>query len=315
MYAHWKMSICIAAIGTMIAFVSGAEDQKATPKEQSEREMIESHIRNLRKMVAGPADQARPQVLLFGTFHFSNPGLDAHKPKYTFDVFSEKGQKELNEVLDRLAEFKPTKIVIEKTSSDQKGIDEWFEGYKKGNFNKNPNESLTVAFALAKRLNHTKVYGFDAQQRWLPDLPESNEEWKTKAKAMGMEDRLTSKTYEKFSAMYKAQDEIKEGMTLRQRLLMMNHPDSIRLSHGAYFFWANFEIADGKEFPGPDGFISAWHNRNLRMFSTIQRIASDPNDRILVVVGAGHIPILQHCVQTCPTMKWVDMWDVLGSKK
>lgn len=92
----------------------------------AERAMIESHVRTLRQIVAGADDRPRPQVLLFGTFHFSNPGLDAHKSKYTYDLFSLKGQKELQEVLDRLAEFKPTKILIERAGDDQKGTDAWF---------------------------------------------------------------------------------------------------------------------------------------------------------------------------------------------
>lgn len=73
-------------------------------------------------------------------------------------------------------------------------------------------------------------------------------------------------------------------------------------------------MADGESFPGPDGFASAWHNRNLRMFSNIQRLASAPDDRLLVVVGAGHVPILQHCVRSCPTLTEISAYEFLAPR-
>lgn len=50
------------------------------------------------------------EILLLGTFHFSNPGLDSYRPEHDVDIFSERRQAELREVLDRLARFRPTKI-------------------------------------------------------------------------------------------------------------------------------------------------------------------------------------------------------------
>lgn len=56
-----------------------------------------------------------PKVLLVGSWHFSYPGLDAHKAedKDKINIYSDKRQKELKELLDYLSTFKPTKIVVE----------------------------------------------------------------------------------------------------------------------------------------------------------------------------------------------------------
>jgi hypothetical protein len=276
--------------------------------------MIDQHVASLREAVAGQVAAPRPQVMLLGTFHFANPGADAHKSKYTFDVFSPDGQKQLSEVIGRLNQFRPTKILVERGSEHQAQIDEWYNSYLAGKQANIANEIVTIGFALAKRLGHTVVYGFDADGVWLPTAPDTREKLIETAKRLGKEDALDDPTYKRYAVMYKQGDEIEETLTLRQRLRLLNHPDYVRLSHGSYFFWSAFRVSDGKEYPGPDGFISMWHNRNIRMFANMQRLASDPDDRVLVIVGAGHLPILQHCVQSCPTMKWVAVDEYLGAR-
>src|ERR671922_18561 len=53
------------------------------------------------------------KIMLLGTFHFHDPGLDAHRPKFTLDVFSERRQREIADVVERLAAFAPTKVAVE----------------------------------------------------------------------------------------------------------------------------------------------------------------------------------------------------------
>jgi hypothetical protein len=281
----------------LLAALAGCESQPPADEDT----LLRTHITELRSMVQGTED--RPQVLLLGTFHFQDAGLDAHKSKYIFDVFSADGQRQLQEVLGRLEQFKPTKILVERPSHLQPDVDAWYAGYLAGNHGKNPNEIITIGFALAKRLGHTRVYGFDAPPEWLATAPETSEAFAQAARAAGAEFAIDDPMNARYSAMYKRSDDIEESLTLRQRIRFMNDPDMLRLSHGSYFFFAGFRASDGARFPGPDGFASAWHNRNLRMFSNIQRLAQ-PGDRVLVLVGAGHVPILQHCVQSCPTMTW-----------
>ena len=58
--------------------------------------------------------------------------------------------------------------------------------------------------------------------------------------------------------------------------------------------------------------ITAWYNRNLRIFANLQRITEPPGERLLVVYGAGHIPILRHCVEASPEYDLVEVADYLG---
>lgn len=281
-------------------------DSSITSKEEDA--LIRRHVAELRAIVQGSEAKPQPRVLLLGTFHFQDAGLDAHKSKYVFDVFSEEGQRQVEDVRSRLQRFNPTKILVERPSRLQPDIDAWYAGYLAGNHRKNPNEIITIGFELARRLGHQRVYGFDAAPEWLATAPETPQAFLEAARRVNAEWAADDPMNARYHAMYRRSDDIEETLTLRQRLLLMNDPDMLRLSHGSYFFYQGFRAADGAEFPGPDGFASAWHNRNLRMFSNIQRL-SEPGDRVLVIVGAGHVPILQQCVQSCPTVVWVPVRD------
>ncbi|TVR39512.1 MAG: hypothetical protein EA394_09540, partial [Bacteroidia bacterium] len=46
------------------------------------------------------------------------------------------------------------------------------------------------------------------------------------------------------------------------------------------------------DFTGVDLESGRWFNRNLRIFRNVQRIPSDPDDRILLIVGADHLNLL-----------------------
>src|SRR5688572_7362111 len=123
------------AIRWIVVFLScggGACASGGDGNPPSEDALLDRHVADLRATVAGPVDAPRPQVLLLGTFHFANPGADAHKPKYTFDGFSDEAQRQLAEVLDRLAEYRPTKILVEQPSRDQDKVDEWYASYLAG---------------------------------------------------------------------------------------------------------------------------------------------------------------------------------------
>jgi len=305
-----RLTLVIVALS--LSFATAA--LQAGSRASSEDALLDEHVAALREIVAGPPGAARPRVLLVGTFHFDNPGRDAHKPKYTYDLFGEKGQRELGEVLERLAEFAPTKILVENPSEDQGSVDRWYASYRDGKAGKTANEVVTVGFALGQKLGHERVYAFDADGEWLPTAPDTDEIVRQEAERMGQLDLLQDPVLASYSRLSAEEDEVLETLTLRQRLRLMNHPGLLGISHGAYFFFANFRLSDGKSFPGPDGFASSWHNRNLRMFANIQRLASEPDDRLLVIVGAGHVPILQHCVQSCPTMVHVSAYEFLAPR-
>ena len=54
--------------------------------------------------------------------------------------------------------------------------------------------------------------------------------------------------------------------------------ENLLKSHGIYLVdW--FKVGMGHEYTGPD-WITAWYNRNLRIFANLQRITEDAGERI-----------------------------------
>ena len=49
-----------------------------------------------------------------------------------------------------------------------------------------------------------------------------------------------------------------------------------------------------------------WYRRNLFMFSHVADLARQPGDRILVLVGAGHRPLLRQFITESPDLEYVD---------
>jgi hypothetical protein len=61
----------------------------------------------------------------------------------------------------------------------------------------------------------------------------------------------------------------------------------------------SFKFGSDLQYLGPDD-ATSWYNRNLRIFSNLQALTSSSNDRILLIVGAGHLPILRFLAESSP---------------
>ena len=101
------------------------------------------------------------RVMLLGTFHFDNPGLDA--VKYTpIDVMQPEQQAYVVALSERLARFAPTKVLLEYTDDVDEKINQRYRDYLAGKFELRKNEVYQVGFRVAKIMGHKRVYGFDA---------------------------------------------------------------------------------------------------------------------------------------------------------
>ncbi len=58
-------------------------------------------------MTENTAPRSPTPIMLLGTFHFEDRGLDAYKPKFKLDIKARRA--EILEVVESLAVFKPTK--------------------------------------------------------------------------------------------------------------------------------------------------------------------------------------------------------------
>lgn len=64
-------------------------------------------------------------------------------------------------------------------------------------------------------------------------------------------------------------------------------------SHQVYMNLA--QVGEGETYVGAE-VVLRWYERNMRMFVNLARLATRPDDRVLVVVGAGHLTLLSHFI-------------------
>jgi hypothetical protein len=241
----------------------------------------------------------QPKVLLIGSWHFNYPGLDAHKAEESdkINIYSDKRQKELKELLDYISKFKPTKILVESgvnTGYLKYNYDEYINGKAK----LYANERSQIGMRLVNRFKLDTIYGVDAWPLLL-ELDDSRDTLKPK----GYTDKILERHYfgcdDEISRRYKEFYDYNTKMTVKKSLLenfkYLNNKKVLNRGFGAYIAGGQF---DSEDFEGPDALSMFWINRNLRIFKNIKDIEYNDDDRILILFGSGHISIL-HWLFTC----------------
>ena len=253
--------------------------------------------------------EPRAHVLMLGVFHFQDAGRDTYKPQFPFDIRAANRQRELEDVLTRLAAWKPTRIAVERNPERQPQLDSLFKLYPGGGIDTLRNEIYQVGFRLAKRLGLPGVNAIDADMRQL-DSAMTREEWDRRQKALTRGPLSATNWDARFTAIYRRDDSLKSVLTLRETLLNANDPERLRVGHGHYLV-GNLLNGPLGDYFGADAFVSAWYNRNIRIYSNIVRLIRSPEERVLVIIGAGHAPILQELFLSSPVVRLDDVRAVL----
>ena len=103
------------------------------------------------------AESARTQVLLVGTYHFSNPGKDLNNVK-AVDILAAARQQELAKVVASLARFAPTQVAVEWPAQL---VNERYAQFRAGQLPQSRNEVVQLGFRLARERGLANVQGLD----------------------------------------------------------------------------------------------------------------------------------------------------------
>lgn len=267
---------------------------------------IDKRVEKILSETIHAGDKGRTPIVLLGTFHFMDAGLDSFKPEHEIDVMSAERQAEIQDIVDRLAEFGFTKIAVERKWQSDESLQQQYDAYIEGEFELPANELYQIGFRLAKQLGHAKVYPVDAPGRGFEPYVDPREY----AKAHRLTKQLRTPYSVGFFNLGRTMDEIKMEHSLREHLLLMNHPKMMVARHGNYL-QKDLSLGQEDEYPKADGFVSAWYNRNLRIFGNIHRV-SDEDDKVLAIFGAGHVPLLKHFAESSAEFDVVEVGDVLN---
>lgn len=244
----------------------------------------------------GPAwgsDGAPVQVMVLGTYHFDNPGLDLNNPKVD-DVLTPKRQRELQKVADALASFKPTKIMVERVVDDPGLADPGYARFTAGDLARNRDERVQIAYRLAKQTG-APVFGIDEQpSKGEPDyFPfQAVADW---AKANQAEQQL-GKLMAVGAQVSKKLEEDQKTMTIAQLLLDRNRPETIVREQQMYY--GALAFGDTVAQPGAD-LNAMWYLRNAKIFAKMEKVTK-PGDRVVVIYGSGHNFWLRHFAEITP---------------
>lgn len=249
----------------------------------------------------GQAPEPEPAaIMVLGTYHFANPGRDVVKTEIA-DVLSEAKQGEIQEVTDALADFRPTKIAVESEPEDEARLDSLYHAYREGRHALSRNEIQQLGFRLAARfelsglepIDHPGEFPFGAMMEYAESHDPEFVAW--------VDEELERIETE----MNRQQRENSIGEILGQ----MNDPAKLAEDHGVYMRFARVGAGDG--FAGAE-LVSEWYERNIHIFSNIQRIAA-PGDRVIVIIGGGHAPILRELIGYDPELRLVEAVSYLPS--
>ncbi|MFD2919256.1 DUF5694 domain-containing protein [Terrimonas rubra] len=250
-------------------------------------------------------NRKQPTVFLVGSFHFAYYNLDAHKTDKDkqVDIKSKKKQKELAVLLDYIARFKPTKIAVEGGRNSGYLMNRYRQ-YRAGTRELRAEETEQIGFRLMERFNLDTIYGTDDipfvsslsnskdSMLYRPLIDSIYQDWDFRS------DDSLSRLYKKF---YEYKDELAVKMPLLDYFKYINSEKVLNRGYGAYLV-GDFTLGNTR---GADALAMHWYNRNLRIYRHIQQITTSPDDRILVLYGAGHIQLLNQLFECSPEYNYI----------
>ena len=250
--------------------------------------------------------QTKPTIMILGSGHLANPGMDGFNYKMD-DVLAPKRQREIEQLVQQLREFKPTKLAFEEDFSKTTETNATYQDYLKGAYELKRHESDQIGFRLAKQMGHPKVYCVDYFRNYSeePDgfFPEDFD-WDLVspgkfAKANNQEHLMGQPptaegevTQDADGTIWIEPEKYEPIIDMYRRL---NQPEGRRADHQEYLRIARVGLGD--QYPGANWVGRLWYTRNLKIFVNLTRITESADDRILLIIGAGHVFLVQQFLE------------------
>jgi hypothetical protein len=244
----------------------------------------------------------RPEILVLGTYHMANPGHDIHNVQAD-DVLSPTRQQEIAQLAGVLKKFRPTKIAIE-ADTGSKRVEQEFADYLAGKYTLSRNETNQIGYRLAKELGHRAVYPVDegGDFPWMRVV--------NYAKANGRTEKFDA-INAGWGALAKELDDFLKSHTVLETLEFMN--SDARASRDMGYYFGIVRLGEPFDYAGPD-LLAAWYQRNIRIYHNIVTLIDSPDERILVIYGAGHLGWLRQDVTYDPAVKLRKLADLIAQK-
>ena len=292
---------------TILILLTSCKQENQEPEEKVSQKGVSSQLTDSTVFIG----KHKAKTMMLGVFHFSNPQRDSYKPKFEVDVLSEKRQLEIDQLLSKIAEYKPTKILIEANRKRSDSLlNAHYSNYLKGDFDiqEEKNEIFQLGFKLAEKLGHKIIYSTDARADWFGvELDWDNYDEDAYLKSKGQFVKSTRYNPEKRAEIL---DSLKTTMTLTDFLIIENNPKNLLQNHQQYLTNVVLEGA-GDNYLGADT-AGKWYRRNLRIFANVYDITDfNEQERILMIYGHGHVWTLRQFFMDSPDYDYIEVNDYL----
>jgi len=242
---------------------------------------------------AGPSVAEPTEVLILGVYHFHAPGEDAVQPDVE-DVLRAERQEEILEVVDSLLRFEPDRVAVELPPERAGYVDSLYTAYLDDRHELERPEWQQLGFRIAAASGHDRLYPIDHR------MDAGFQELTTYARE---NDLVFFDYFQDWVAAHEDRmNEMQQEATIPEILRWMNDPEVLLAGEEPYARMG--EVGEPSNFVGAD-VLAAWYQRNARTFAQLAW-ASEPGDRVLVIIGAGHAPILRDLVEASTRMQLAD---------
>lgn len=251
--------------------------------------------------------KTKPTIMILGTTHLGNPGLDAFNYKMD-DVLTPKRQNEIKQLVQQLKEYEPTKIAIEWDQIYDSQVQTDYQEYLQGKFELKRGEHHQIGFRLAEEMGHSKLYCVDYRldhrkdDPFIPwdDFDVRLVDYHTFAKEHNQEDLLPRKEEYSVDSDVELHEEDdgrvwivpKNYISIIDMYIQDNTPEGRRKDH-QYYLRGVARIGLESQYPGANWLSHSWYDRNLKIFVNLSRITESTDERILLIIGAGHVYLIQ----------------------
>ncbi len=221
-----------------------------------------------------------------------------------FDEEDKKNQEDAKKIARMISKFKPTVICVEVPVSDNTALNVEYQKYVN-----NPEsvpfyygEVGLVAFEVGRLNNIDSIYGIDHKLEYNYNI--NND----------LTNKIDSITYNAFEANPFASipelNIFEENLSLIEKLRRMNHPKFLEFLIIANADMLTF-VGSKEGFEGADE-AAKYYQRNLRIYSNLNRIPLTMKDRVFILSGGSHTAFLAEFMKRSPKYEVVNALDYLN---
>lgn len=229
---------------------------------------------------------ALPTVLLLGSPHLANPNRDLFNVQFD-DMLGPRRQHEIVECVERLARFRPTKVALEVVTDREEALNDDYRTYRASTFALTADERHQFGFRIAVALGHERVHAIDWNEG-------TGDLGRVYAFARAHHPAIYEELFVGGQRALAAKQAPMEATSVLELLRRANDPAGLAANHRVYLTLAR--VGAGKAYVGVD-WVKQWYERNLIIFVNLTRIITAPTDRVLVIYGSGHIPLLAQFIR------------------